>query len=141
MQSSFLSSSTIVSSNCYISELGIIYLYSSVRLHVYNLGEEAQLWIVPSENLNMIEEFRVVTMAESIDEMKLRGKPLRVPDHSLLLWEVVMKDARVWEDVESEQGKEPESKVRYKVLEGYLKEDRHTLQDLLESIRRLDGGQ
>ncbi len=43
----------------------------------------------------MIEEFRVVTMAKSIDEMKLRGDH-RVPDHSLLLWEVVMKDARVW---------------------------------------------
>ena len=46
-----------------------------------------------------------------------------------------------WEDVESEQGKEPESKVRYKVLEEYLEEDRHTVQNLLERIRRLDGGQ
>ena len=82
--------------------------------------------IVPCENLNMIEEFRAVTMAESINEMKLRGKPLRVPDHSLLLWEVVMEDATVREDVESEQGKEPKSKVRYKVLEGYLKEDMQT---------------
>ena len=97
--------------------------------------------IVPCENLSMIEEFRVVTMAESIDEMKLRGEPLRVPDHSLLLWEVVMEDARLWEDVKSEQSKEPESKVRYKVPEGYLEEDRHTVQDLLERIRRLDGGQ
>ena len=60
--------------------------------------------IVPSENLSMIEEFRVVTMVESIDEMKLRGEPLRVPDHSLLLWEVVMEDVGMWEDVESEQG-------------------------------------
>ena len=51
--------------------------------------------IVPCENLNMIDKFRAVTMAESIDEMKLRGEPLRVPDHSLLLWEVVMEDARV----------------------------------------------
>ena len=70
-----------------------------------------------------------------------RGEPLRAPDHSLLLWEVVMEDARLWEDVESEQSKEPESKVRYKVPEGYLEEDRHTVQDLLERIRRLDGGQ
>ena len=71
-------------------------------------------FIVPCGNLSMIEEFRIITMAKSIDEMKLRGEPLRVPDHSLLLWEVVMKDARVWEEVESEQSKEPESKVRYK---------------------------
>ena len=41
--------------------------------------------IVPCENLSVIEEFRVVTMAESIDEVKLRGEPLRVPDYSLLL--------------------------------------------------------
>ena len=52
-----------------------------------------------------------------------------------------MEDARVWEDVKSEQGREPESKVRYKVPEWYLEEDRHTVQDLLERIRRLDGGQ
>ena len=43
--------------------------------------------------------------------------------------------------MESEPSKEPESKVRYKVPEGYLEEDRHTLQDLLERIRWLDGGQ
>ena len=43
--------------------------------------------IVPYENLSMIFKFRVVTMPESIDEMKLRGVPLRVPDHSLLLWD------------------------------------------------------
>ena len=29
--------------------------------------------IVPLENLNIIEEFRVVAMRESIEEMKLRG--------------------------------------------------------------------
>ncbi len=74
--------------------------------------------IVPGENLSMIKaEFKVVTVAESINDMKLRGEPLRVPDHSLLLWEVVMKDVGVKEDVESEQGKEPESKMRYKVPE------------------------
>ena len=43
--------------------------------------------------------------------------------------------------MESEQSKEPESKVRYKVPEGYLEEDRHTVQDLLERISRLDEGQ
>ena len=43
--------------------------------------------------------------------------------------------------MESEPSKEPESKVRYKVPEGYLEEDRHTVQDLLERIRWLDGGQ
>jgi len=67
--------------------------------------------IVLGENLSMTEEFRVVTMTEGIDEMKLRGEPLRVPDHSLLLLEVVIEDVGVWEDVESEQGKEPEGKV------------------------------
>ena len=52
-----------------------------------------------------------------------------------------MEDARGWEDVESEQGKEPGSKVRYKVPEGYLEEDRHTVQNFLERIWRPDGGQ
>ena len=52
-----------------------------------------------------------------------------------------MEDARGWEDVESEQGKEPGSKVRYKVLEGYPEEDRHTVQNFLERIWRLNGGQ
>ena len=88
--------------------------------------------IAPGENLSMIEEFWIVTMTESIDEMKLRGEPLRVLDHSLLLWKVVMHGG-CWSMrgyVEREQGKEPERKVRYKVPEGYLEEDRHTVQNL-----------
>ena len=52
-----------------------------------------------------------------------------------------MEDARGWEDVESEQGKEPGSNVRYKVPEGYLEEYRRTVQNFLERIWRLDGGQ
>ena len=31
--------------------------------------------------------------------------------------------------------------MRYKVSEGYLEEERHSLQDLLVRIMRLDGGQ
>ena len=69
--------------------------------------------IVPCENLNLIEEFRVVTMAENIDEMKIRGEALRLPDHSLLLWEVVMEAVETWCDVEVEPVDTPESKMRH----------------------------
>ena len=55
-----------------------------------------------------------------IDEMKLRGEPLRIPDHSLLLWEAVWGAAEVWEDVERVQVEAPESRMRYKVLKAYL---------------------
>ena len=93
--------------------------------------------IVPCENLNLIEEFRVVTMAESIDEMKMRGEALRVPDHSLLLWEVVMEAVETWCDVEVEQVDTPESKMRHKVPAGYLEKDIGSIEKLVGKIRRM----
>ena len=98
--------------------------------------------IVPWENLKVIEEFSVVTMLlmESIDEMKQREEPLRMPDHSLLLWEVVWEDAEVWEDVERVQVEAPKSRMRYKVPKGYLEKDRQTVQKLVERIRRMGEG-
>ena len=93
--------------------------------------------VVPCENLNLIEEFRVVTMAESIDEMKIRGEALSVPDHSLLLWEVVMEAVETWCDVEVEQVDTPESKMRHKVPAGYLEKDIGSIEKLVGKIRRM----
>ena len=44
--------------------------------------------VIRVENFHLIENFEVTTMRESIDEMKLEGEAVRVPDHSLLRWEI-----------------------------------------------------
>ena len=41
-------------------------------------------YIVGEENMGLIGNFKVTTMNESIEEMKLEGVAVRVPDHSLL---------------------------------------------------------
>ena len=76
--------------------------------------------VVPCESLNLKSSGWSQWHAESIDEMQIRGETLRVPDHSLLLWEVVMEAVETWCDVEVEQVDTPESKMRHKVPEGYL---------------------
>ena len=78
-------------------------------------------------------------MTESIDEMKTRDEALRVPDHSLLLWEVVMEGVEALCDVEVEQVETPESKMRFKVPEGYLENDIGNIEELVRRIRRVHG--
>ena len=40
--------------------------------------------VMDAEELDMIENFRVTTMCEAVEEMRLAGVAVRVPDHSLL---------------------------------------------------------
>ena len=74
----------------------------------------------------MIHDFRVTTMRESIDEMRLKGEVTRVPDHSLVQWEMLMNG------VEHKDGKgsQDSNKKRYVVSENYLEAN-------VEDIRRL----
>ena len=82
--------------------------------------------VVGVENFDMIHDFRVTTMRESIDEMRLKGEVTRVPDHSLVQWEVLMNG------VEHKDGKgsQDSNKKRYVVPENYLEAN-------VEDIRRL----
>lgn len=44
----------------------------------------ADYCLVGAENLGLIRNFKATTMNESIEEKKLEGGAMRVPDHSLL---------------------------------------------------------
>ena len=49
----------------------------------------------------MIGSFKVMTMSEVVEEMRCEGVATRVPDHSLMHWEVAVN----WEgEVEGEAG-------------------------------------
>ena len=52
---------------------------------------------------SMIESFKVTTMSESVEEMGCKGVVTRIPDHSLLSWEIGVDcvDEREEEVVES----------------------------------------
>ena len=52
--------------------------------------------VIGVDNFHLIENFKVTTMRESIDEMKLEGEAVRVPDHSLLRWEISDRRSSVW---------------------------------------------
>ena len=45
--------------------------------------------MVGAENFSLIDNFRVITMTECIEEMQCKGEATRVPDHSLVQWEVL----------------------------------------------------
>jgi len=82
--------------------------------------------VVGVENFDTIHDFRVTTMRESIDEMRLKGEVTRVPDHSLVQREMLMNG------VEHKDGKgsQDSNKKRYVVPENYLEAN-------VEDIRRL----
>ena len=43
---------------------------------------------MPGEELDIVEEFRIVTMTDCQEEMKMESKAERIPDHSILMWEL-----------------------------------------------------
>ena len=43
--------------------------------------------VVGEESFDLIDNFRVLTMSECIDEMHCKEEVTRVPDHSLIQWD------------------------------------------------------
>ena len=46
--------------------------------------------IVGCDDFELVENFAVTTMSESVEKMGCRGVVTRVPDHSFLRWEVLL---------------------------------------------------
>ena len=57
--------------------------------------------VVGVEDLDIVCNFRVTTMSESSEEMKLTGEACRDPDHSLLFWDVQLDSVGCKEKAES----------------------------------------
>ena len=47
--------------------------------------------LVENEKFSMIESFKVTNMSESVEKMGCKGVVTRIPDHSLLPWEMSLK--------------------------------------------------
>ena len=69
--------------------------------------------IVGKEDFGMIEGFKVMTMSE-VTETRCEGVATRVPDHSLMHWEVVVD----WQGEVNDEAGEAVVEKRYKVPEG-----------------------
>ena len=86
--------------------------------------------IVGAENLGLVCNFKVTTMSESIDAVKLRGACTRVPDHSLLQWDIVTDDV-----MEIEEEKPPERGKKYVVPGNYLESEVESIRGLMNRLR------
>ena len=75
--------------------------------------------IVGAESFDLIDNFRVVTMLECIDEMQCKREVIRVPDHSLVQWEVMVGSMEVKVEEEGQQV----GKMRKIVPENYLQKE------------------
>ena len=72
--------------------------------------------IVGCEDFDVVKNFMVTTMSESMVEMGCKGVVTRVPDHSLLRWQVVVDGVDEVKEDECESGK----RRKLRVPEGYL---------------------
>ena len=90
--------------------------------------------IVGAENLGLISNFKVATMSESIETMKLVGVATRVPDHSILQWEVVRDGVS---EVAMEE-KPPEVRKKYVVPENYLQNEIEIIRGLENKLKRVE---
>ena len=76
--------------------------------------------VVVAENFSLINNFRAITMAECIDEMQCLGHVTRVPDHSLVHWEV----SGGWAvDKIPEEKNQRVYRMRKRVPESYLEKE------------------
>ena len=60
-----------------------------------------------------------MTMSEVVEEMRCEGVATRVPDHSLMHWEVAVD----WEGEVKGKAREAVVESRYRVPEGYLDDE------------------
>ena len=94
-------------------------------------GSVVDYCVVEMENLDMIKNFRVTTMCEAVQEMRIDGVAMRVPDHSPLQWDIALESVGGWWEKEEKQSETPQKKTRWIVPENYL-------EDSIEAIRRLE---
>ena len=91
--------------------------------------------VAPTDCMEAIDNFRVVTMRECIEEMRVRREPKRIPDHSCLMWEI--KDA-VNENLQSEENGSEDREVprlRYEIPENYLMEEMDNIDHLSKRLQ------
>ena len=81
-------------------------------------------------NIGLVCNFTVITMSEGIDAMKLRGVSTRVPDHSLLQWDIVTDDVK-----EIVEERVPEMGKKYVVPENYLESKIENIRGLVNRLR------
>ena len=92
--------------------------------------------IVGVDNFELIDNFKVLTMSECVEEIQHRGDISRIPDHSIIQWEVFV-DGMVRKEARSDQHMR---KTRLLVPETYLKNEVKRLKRLTErSTERLRG--
>ena len=76
--------------------------------------------MVRAENFSLINNFRVITMAECIDEMQCLREVTRVPDHSLVQWEI--SGGWVVDKIPEEKNQHV-NRMRKRVPESYLEKE------------------
>ena len=86
--------------------------------------------LVENEKFSMIESFKVTTMSESVEELGCKGMVTRIPDHSLLSWEIGVDCVEEREEEVVENGVEK----RYRVPEGYLESEAEGVRRLRERV-------
>ena len=96
--------------------------------------------IVPLEELELVQNFWVVTMTEGMKEMRLRGEAARTltPDQSFLMWNYVADgyfDVGENESYDDHGEKLSNQSKVYQVPDGYLNDKLNEVETLRERLR------
>ena len=95
--------------------------------------------IVGVDHFDLIDNFKVSTMSECIEEMQCSGDITREPDHSVLRWEMSVN--WIWGGVKEAKSDQLMSKVRLRVLEGYLEDEMERVNRLTERLKEAENDQ
>ena len=89
--------------------------------------------IVGVDNIDLIDNLKVATMSECIEEMQCGGDITRVPDHSVVQWEVFV-DWMVGKEARSDQQMR---KTRLRVPERYLENEMERVERLTRRLKEV----
>ena len=93
--------------------------------------------VVEEESFDLIDNFRVSAMSECIDEMCCKGEATRVPDHSLIQWEVLVGWVNEKEPEEAKHG----NGTRKVAPEDYLESEVGRVKELTERVMQAGADQ
>ena len=97
--------------------------------------------LVFKDDLELISDFKVVSMADFVDRFHAGREVERIPDHSALVWDVVIDNSAASYDCDDDTESSPGNNFRYVIPEGYLGGKEKEVRSVEEALINYDGDQ
>ena len=97
--------------------------------------------LVFKDDLEVISDYKVVSMTDFVDRFHAGREVERIPDHSALVWDVVIDNSAASYVCDDDTESPPGNNFRYVIPEGYLGGKEKEVRSVEEALINYDGDQ